>query len=1403
MNEERRQAYLNLIVSLLNCPSGEENQIVQINSELVDVGLVQIMQVEAEKLRDQGNEDAADYLTTVASQLAEWLASQSANSQLEFLVRVLQATSDSKADRNVIYRLLQDNINLVNDNLTEVLRNWAAETLPNLDSQNIRTSYGKVIGNFSNALLEFNLGNKTINLEIAIAGYEVALTIFTRQEDPESWATTQNCLGAAYFQRIRGKKADNLERAIEFCQAAFSVYTRDAFPKQWAMTQSNLASAYKNRIRGEKAENLERAIELYQSALSVYTRDAFPFEWAMTQCQLATAYWERILGKKADNLERAIEFCQAAFSVYIREVFPVQWATTQCTLAGAYLKRIRGEKAENLERAIALFQEALSVYTREGFPEDWANTQGNLATAYKNRIRGEKAENIEKSIEFYQIALSVHTHDAFPEQWAMTKSSLGNAYRDRIRGKKADNLERAIEFYQAALSVYTRDAFPEQWARTQNSFGLAYSHRIRGVKADNLEIAIELYQAALSVYTCNAFPEQWAMTQNNFGLAYSHRIRGAKADNLEIAIELYQAALSVYTCNAFPEQWANTQNNLATAYKDRIRCEKTDNLERAIALFQEVLSVYTREAFPSEWAATQNNLASAYTDRIRGKKADNLEIAIELYQAALSVRTRNAFPEQWANTQNNLASAYFYRIRGEKADNVERAIELFQATLSVYSREAFPEQWANTQNNLAAAYLKRIRGEKADNIEKSIEFSQAALSVYTRDAFPKQWAMTQSNLASAYKNRIRGEKAENVEKSIELYQAALSVDTREAFPFPQDWAGIQNNFGNAYRERIRGEKSENIEKSIELYQAAMLIYTREAFPKDWAMVQNSFGLACLHRIRGKRADNLEKSIEFFQTALSVRTRDEFPINHAETLFNLGLAYRSKSQLSEAYNIFATAIKIVESMRSEIVIGGEADRQKLAEEWNDLSQVMVEVCLEMGNKTAALEYVERSKTRNLVELFHNARSLPNQVQRQPITFVEIRNLLTENEAILEWYITPTCFTTFIITRDSTEPDVWQSSYADLEKLEKFQHEYINDIKDEEKYDDWKNQLDSHLEKLAQILHIDEIISRLPENCQKLILVPFRYLHLFPLHALASSRQKADKTLETGCLLELFPGGVRYTPSCQLLQLSQRLNPSSENASPSRFFAIQNPTEDLDFTDIEVEAIAKSFNPAEVLSRQQASKTAFQQQLASLQNADIAHFSCHGFFDFNNPRQSVLILAGAKIATDNVDSDNKSYIRSPQDELLDIKKCLTLEEIFDLPLSKCSLVTLSACETGLTDIRDNTDEYIGLPSGFLYAGTTNVISTLWAVNDVSTAILMIKFYEIFLSETRPSVAVALRESQLWLRDATVQDLVDWVAGCKLISDERKEEMQNSIEFGKKPENKRYKSPHFWAAFCAIGQ
>ncbi|WP_236506510.1 CHAT domain-containing protein, partial [Tychonema sp. BBK16] len=168
-----------------------------------------------------------------------------------------------------------------------------------------------------------------------------------------------------------------------------------------------------------------------------------------------------------------------------------------------------------------------------------------------------------------------------------------------------------------------------------------------------------------------------------------------------------------------------------------------------------------------------------------------------------------------------------------------------------------------------------------------------------------------------------------------------------------------------------------------------------------------------------------------------------------------------------------------------------------------------------------------------------------------------------------------------------------------------------------------------------------------------------------------------------------------------------------------------------------------------------------------------------------------------------SDENRYIRSRRGENYDIVECLTLTEIFDLELNKCRLVALSACETGLTDARNTTDEYIGLTSGFFYAGATSILSTLWAVNDVSTAILMIRFYELFLSETRPPVAIALRESQLWLRSLTVKGLLEWVEASQLLSREHKQKIQDRYSRGYKQDYKPYESPVYWAAFCAVGQ
>ena len=769
--------------------------------------------------------------------------------------------------------------------------------------------------------------------------------------------------------------------------------------------------------------------------------------------------------------------------------------------------------------------------------------------------------------------------------------------------------------------------------------------------------------------------------------------------------------------------------------------------------------------------------------------------------------------------------------------------------------------------------------------------------------------MTQNNLGIAYSDRIIWDKAENIEIAIASYRAALKVYTRKAFS--QQWAMTQNNLGSAYYNRLIGDKAENIEIAIAAYRAALEVYTREAFPQDWAMTQNNLGIAYGNRIIGDKAENIEIAIAAYRAALKVYTREAFPQNHAETLFNLGRAYQNAQKFTYAYTTFNRAIETVEFLRGEIVSGAETKR-KQAETWNRIYRSMVEVCLELNKSAEAIEYIERSKTRNLVELLFNPDSNPqvalspelkhqweqlqeaierekrriesanlpylNQLRQQreqlvtriislnPIRYSEIYHRLDLETAIIEFYIFANCFRAFIITHHNEQPHIWQSQPEDLSKLVDWRNNYLQlYFKDKRR---WQSDLHNQLSELADILHIPDILNHIPPQCQKLILIPHLFLHLLPLHALPLSHQnypsnqinltplpneatqkknspflleeELGERLTQQYLIDKFPKGVSYAPSCQLWRLVQdkakQLNGLHESVEPHpnppltkgrenetqinspldnqgkgskipqfrHLFAIQNPTDNLEFTDIEVETIAKAFDPHYILKKNQATAAALAEPLtaARLSNANWLHFSCHGYFNLNSPEKSALQLANSNASPLLEAAGTSRYLRISDDSVIDLDQCFTLEDIFQLNLPNCRLVTLSACETGLVNYSNMSDEYIGLPSGFIRAGAASIISTLWSVDDFSTALLMIKFYEN-LPKCNCNVVIALNQTQQWFRRVTQQKLRQWLDGKTEIEATQKQKIKDRLEKYYKPEEKPFKEPDCWAAFCAIGE
>nr|WP_269321679.1 CHAT domain-containing protein [Planktothrix paucivesiculata] len=107
---------------------------------------------------------------------------------------------------------------------------------------------------------------------------------------------------------------------------------------------------------------------------------------------------------------------------------------------------------------------------------------------------------------------------------------------------------------------------------------------------------------------------------------------------------------------------------------------------------------------------------------------------------------------------------------------------------------------------------------------------------------------------------------------------------------------------------------------------------------------------------------------------------------------------------------------------------------------------------------------------------------------------------------------------------------------------------------------------------------------------------------------------------------------------------------------------------------------------------------------------------------------------------------------------------------------------------------------MPNGFLYAGSPNIVSSLWTVDDKSTAFLMIRFYQNLHQGL--SVALSLNQAQIWLRNITKLELERWIEEDRLLLD-RTQKINLKPQVKLMPdEAKPFKSPFYWAAFCAIG-
>ena len=142
------------------------------------------------------------------------------------------------------------------------------------------------------------------------------------------------------------------------------------------------------------------------------------------------------------------------------------------------------------------------------------------------------------------------------------------------------------------------------------------------------------------------------------------------------------------------------------------------------------------------------------------------------------------------------------------------------------------------------------------------------------------------------------------------------------------------------------------------------------------------------------------------------------------------------------------------------------------------------------------------------------------------------------------------------------------------------------------------------------------------------------------------------------------------------------------------------------------------------------TASREQLLNtdLTEYAILHFATHGLLDPRRPENSGLVLS----TVNRAGQEQNGFVG--------------LQDIYGLR-APVDLVVLSACQTALgKDVRG--EGLLGLTRGFMYAGASSVVASLWKVDDEATAELMRQFYTNLLRE-QMTPADALRAAQNSIR------------------------------------------------------
>jgi CHAT domain-containing protein len=704
-------------------------------------------------------------------------------------------------------------------------------------------------------------------------------------------------------------------------------------------------------------------------------------------------------------------------------------------------------------------------------------------------------------------------------------------------------------------------------------------------------------------------------------------------------------------------------------------------------------------------------------------------------------------------------------------------------------------------HNLGLAY--HYLGDDA----RAIEYYKRSIEVKQRLRLPRRIASTQIAMADSYfEIGDRAKAEETVDSAVALYEQA------------GDRLGLADAIG---RSGLIRHAAGEIPEAIALFaRARPMLHEAQSRGGESAVLT---AWAQVDLDRGDPAAALSKADEAVALARAIAN----PHRETKASYVRALALRRAGQLPAAVEAIADAVKTVEATRSTLRRSDLRTSYLAAvDEYFDL---YVDLLQQQGQAAAAFEMSERSRARTLLEglaqsagqirkgvdaaLVAHRRALQTQIEAKenyraqlslqgdktapvaaegkaiaelrerlagvertirsaspsywalqqpvPIDAARIqRTLLDANTALVEYHVGRERSYAWVIDRASVASFELPAEQA-IEDLARRYHEALSrDI--DALAAPARERVAADVAALGRRL-ASAVWSPLASRVRgkRVLIVADGALQYVPFAALP---ERAGASLIEGHEIVYLPSAsvldtLRHDSGRQATRGSAavfadpvfskndpRFAAARDMAAPSRTRAADGGEYGrLRFSRREAEAIAAVSPGAFQALDFAASKGALVSR--RLRDYRILHFATHGVLNTQRPEMSGLVFSLVDRGGQPIDG------------------FLRLHEIYNLDLD-AELVVLSACRTALGK-EVHGEGLIGLTRGFMYAGATRVVSSVWNVDDRASAQLMKRFYEAMLRR-KLAPAAALRDAQIsLLRDP------------------------------------RWANPHYWAAFGAFGE